>query len=355
LRSAALVLVAAALVACSGTPQPTPPTPTPAQASDLRTRLDLLLTEHVMIVAKESAAALNSSTEYRAYAILLTKEEVTLTQLVRQAVGNTAAADFSAAWKALNADLVDYVIRIATHEGDKADADTSRLTDVTMPQLAGRLADITLGQPQQLLAVVTDEVTALRDTIDGAANHQYAGMYTSLQNAVAAATELGDALAVGIVNRFADRFPGDQGSDQAVRRAHLNVLMLERAYLITMATDAQVNGRPAEGTQTLHALSTNVNLIAAQVSDSRLRQLWTDEMVAIQAYTKNGDAASRQALSETFTSRLADVTRAPASVVTNQVDATIKVIDDQRAKNSDDVAVDDRAAATAMQPIADAL
>jgi hypothetical protein len=356
LRSAALVLVAAALVACSGgTPAPASLIQSPAQASDLRTQLDLLLTEHVMIVAKESAAALDSSSEYRAYAMLLTTNETTLTDLFRRAVGNAAAGDFSSAWTALNADLVDYAIQVATHDADKADAATGRLTDTTMPQLAGRLADITLGQPPQLLVMVTGEVTALRDTIDGAANHQYAGMYTSLENAVSAGTELGDVLAAGIVQRFSDRFPGDQTSEDAVRRAHLNVLMLERAYLITMTTDAQLNDRPTEGTQGLDALSANVDFIAAQVNDARLRQLWGDEMSAIQSYAKNGDATSRRALSDTIAGRLVLVTRAPASVVGNQLGATIKVIDDQRAKNSDDIASDDRAAATAMEPIADTL
>jgi hypothetical protein len=44
----------------------------------------------------------------------------------------------------------------------------------------------------------------------------------------------------------------------------------------------------------------------------------------------------------------------PALVV-NQVQATLKVIDDQRSKSTAALAADDRAAASAMQPVADAL
>lgn len=347
------MLVVAAMVACSEPQAPSPSTAPPAQAADLRTQLDLLLTEHVMIVAKESAAAMNSSAEYGAYTALLITNEAALTQLVRRAVGNSTADAFSQAWKALNADLVDYAIRVATHDGDKADADTSRLTDSTMPQLAEQLANITLGQAHELLPAVTKEVTALRDAIDGAANHHYAAMYTSLANGVSTATALGDAITDGIVRRFTDKFPGDLASQDVVRRVRLNVLLQERAYLVTMATDAQLNGRADERVQALRALSTNLDFISAQLNDPRLGRLWTDELTSISKYAQSGDSASRDALSNTFVSELTSMTKASPNLVSNQVGATIKVIDDQRVKNSADVANDDRAAATATQPIAD--
>jgi hypothetical protein len=357
LRSAALVLAAVALIfGCTPPqPEPSPSSSPPEQASDLRTQLDLLLTEHVMILAKESAAALNGSPAYRAYATLLTTNQSAMTELLRRAVGNTAANGFSTAWTALNADLVDYAIRVATHQGDQADADTQRLTDTTMPALAVQLANVTLGQAQPFLDLVTAMVTSMRDTIDGAANHQYTAMYLSLGNAVGHAVDLGDTIAAGIVHRFTDRFPGDQASQDAARRARLNVLLQERAYLATMATDAQLNGRTAEAKFTLQALSANLDFVMEQLDNPGLRQLWTDELASIQVYAKNGDSASKQALSQTFVNRLVSMTGASANVVTNQVDATIKVLDDQRTKNADDIADDDRAAATATAPIADAL
>jgi hypothetical protein len=357
LRSAAVLLAAAALMSCSmaPTPAPSPSIAPPTQAAELRTQIDLLLTEHVMAVGKESAAALNGSAEYSAYATLLNTNEAALTLLVRRAVGNTTGDGFSTAWRAVNADLVAYAIHVATHDADKAGADTSRLTAITAPVLADQLAAMTLGDPQSLRAAVTEEMTALRDAIDGAANHHYTAMYASLGNAVNRAMALGDVLTDGIVRRFADVYPGEHRSDEVTRRVRLNVFLQQRAYLQTMATEAQLNNRPAERIEATHALASNLDFIVGDARDVRLRNLLAGEVTSLQAYAGAGDAKSKQALSETFANGMTSLTKASSPVVSDQVGATIKVIDDQRAKNTTDVAADDRAAATATQPVADLL
>jgi len=73
---------------------------------------------------------------------------------------------------------------------------------------------------------------------------------------------------------------------------------------------------------------------------------------ALLAYAA-GDGASKPALTDTFVQDFAAVARVNNAPVTVQVNATIKVIDAQRAKSSKTLAAADRAAATAMQPIAD--
>lgn len=308
-----------------------------------------------MIVAKESAAAVNGSGEYPAYAALLATNEEALTRSVRGAAGSTSAANFSRAWRALNSDLVEYAIRIATHDGSGADAATARLTATTMPKLAEQLAEIALSESQPLLTLVTSEVTALRDTIDGAANHQYAAMYVSLASAVSGAMALGDVVANKVVARFPDKFPGDDTAPAVARRVRLNVLTQQRAYLVTMATDALINGRGDDETQALSALSTNLNVMVAELASGRSKQAWSDELSTIRRYASSGDVTAKNALTENFVSQLSSVTSVSPGIVSNQVNATIKVIDDQRARSLDDVAGDDRAAATAMAPLADSL
>jgi len=356
-KAGAILVLAASLMSCSvlssSTPSPSPTAPT--QAGDLRTQLDLLLTEHVMVVAKESAAALNGSGEYPGYVALLSTNEDALMRLVRDAAGHTTATNFSRAWAALNADLVEYAIRIATHDGEKADAATARLTATTMPNLANQLAELTLSDSQSLLTIVTNEVTALRDTIDAAADHHYAAMYVSLTTALSASTTLGDRIADRIAARFPDKFPGDQSATAVVRRVHLNVLTQQRAYLVTMATDAEVNARNDEKAQAFGALSTNLNQILAEMDSARSKQAWSDELANIERYAATGDQVSRSALTEGFVTQLAAVTSASPGIVSNQVNATIKVLDDQRAKKLDDVSGDDRAAAASMAPLADSL
>ena len=54
------------------------------QAGDLRTHLDLILGEQVMIVAKETVAAVNHSEDYPAYTALLTANANDLTALMRR-------------------------------------------------------------------------------------------------------------------------------------------------------------------------------------------------------------------------------------------------------------------------------
>jgi hypothetical protein len=150
-------------------------------------------------------------------------------------------------------------------------------------------------------------------------------------------------------------FPGDQTSPDASRRVLLNDLLQQRAYLMTMTTDAQFGGRPDEKAHAQAALTTNLDLVIGESRDSRSRQLWSDELMWITRYATSGDSVSRSALTDTFVTQLASVTSVSQDIVSNQVGATLKVIDDQRSKQSDAVAQDDRTAATGMQPIADAL
>jgi hypothetical protein len=357
LRLGAALIVCATLASCSVLPAPAPsPSPAPpTQASDLRARLDLLLTEHVMVVAKAAAAAVDGSAQFAGYAALLATNQDGLTRLVSAASGSTTAQLLSQSWQAVNTDLVEYAIRVAAHDGQGADAATQHLSDTTMPQLARQLGRLTAGDSAGLLAMVTAEVTALRDTIDSAAGHHYSAMYTSLSSGVTAAMALGDIVAATLARRFPDRLPGDQASAPVVRRVHLDVLMQERSYLTTMATDAQINGRTDEVAQAVVALAANLDLLLAELPNTGPGQAWTAQLTAIRAYARAGDAASRTALTETFVGRFAASTDVTAAIVASQVDATIAVIDDQRAHNLDQVAGDDRAAATAMAPLADAI
>ena len=130
-----VALLAVALVSCTGSHGPTAsaprlssPTPSPiavnpidSKAADFRTRLDLLLAEHVMIVAKESSAS-NRGDEYTGYLHLLSANGKDLTELFRSALGDTAASSFDQIWSAENDYLVHYTIGLVTHDRSKSDA-----------------------------------------------------------------------------------------------------------------------------------------------------------------------------------------------------------------------------------------
>jgi len=86
---------------------------------------------------------------------------------------------------------------------------------------------------------------------------------------------------------------------------------------------------------------------------TQVAQLWGARNSDLIAYATSADAAARQGLSENFITRLYGVAPLASDSARDQVLATIKVIDDQRAKNFKLVAGDDRAAAAGMQAVAD--
>jgi hypothetical protein len=81
--------------------------------------------------------------------------------------------------------------------------------------------------------------------------------------------------------------------------------------------------------------------------------LWGIRDADLFGYANSSDSSTRQRLTGSFVSQFSALTHAPASAVRDQVIATLKAIDDQRAKAYKNVAGDDRAAAAAMQSIAD--
>ncbi len=84
-----------------------------------------------------------------------------------------------------------------------------------------------------------------------------------------------------------------------------------------------------------------------------MQQLWGARNSDLIAYATRGDAAARQGLTDKFVTRFYGIAPTAADSARDQVLATIRVIDDQRSKAFKGVAADDRAAAAAMQPIAD--
>ena len=82
-----------------------------------------------MIVAKESAAAVNHSDQYSSYTALLTTNSNDLTNLLGRAFGNTAATQLAQAWSIQNGYLVDYAIGVVTHNDAKANGAMSGLVN----------------------------------------------------------------------------------------------------------------------------------------------------------------------------------------------------------------------------------
>jgi len=332
-----------------------------SQAGELRIHLDLLLSEQVMIVAKGSAAAVNHSDQYASYTSLLATNSGALSAVIGSAFGNTSALQFTSAWNMQNAYMVDYAIGVVTHNDDKAKAAMFELTHSFAPQFAQLINSMSRVPLDQVTQLTSQRIADDKAFIDDVFAGNYASYYSHLDIAYGHTARLGDALATEIALKFPDKFPGDAFTHAVDVRVSLSNLLQEHSYLATMATDAAVAGRATESNAASSALAGNGSALAAvftasigPAAGSRFTEIWTVRDSALLGYAA-GTSGAKQLLTEKFVTDFTALAHIHKPQLVDQVNATIKVIDDQRAKSSKTVANDDRAAATAMQPVADSI
>jgi hypothetical protein len=86
---------------------------------------------------------------------------------------------------------------------------------------------------------------------------------------------------------------------------------------------------------------------------TQISQMWWARNSGLISYATSGDPAGWQGVSQKFIARLSGLAPRAVDSARDQMLATLKVIDDQRAKNFKLVAGDDLAAAAGMQAVAD--
>jgi hypothetical protein len=359
---ALVMLVAACDV---GNPQASPspsasPAPNPAAtlAGDLRTHLDLLLGEQVMIVAKQTVAAANHTDDYTAYTRLLATNTAELSELWRRAFGNTTATRLADSWDTQNAYLVDYTIGVVTHDSAKAKTASTNLTQDFVPQFSGLIAGASHLPLDPVSLLLIQQALENKAFIDDYGAQNIAQFYSDLHRAYAQTARFGDALSVEVADRFPDKFPGDPELRAVNARVTGNTLLQERSYLETMATAAQIAGRDAEAGLASASVATNADAVARAFAatpgqdPAALKAALDAEMLAVKSYAaaKGGkDALTRNA------GEIASLAHVSNQHALDHASALIKVVDDQRAKNFSDLANDDRSAATSAQPMGDAV
>jgi hypothetical protein len=368
-----VLAITALLIAACASPQsgsvhspipvssPTPSAnPADSKAGDLRVRLDLLLAEHVIVVAKQAVAAANHTDEYAGYATLLTTNATAIVDLVRSAYGNTSATQFEQVWRIQNGYLIDYTIGVVTHNDAKSNGAMSGLVNGFVPQFAQLITSLTQIPTDQVTQFETQGLAEMKAMIDDEAVQSYAKFYPDLRSAYVKTTALGATLAIRMAQQFPDKFPGDESASAIDARVTLNVLLQEHSYLATMTTDAVVAGRTAEQNAAATSLAANAAALGKLFNDllggtagTQVAEVWGARNADLTAYATRADAAAKKGLTDNFITRFYTVAPTASDAALQQVTAMIKVIDDQRAKASKSLAPDDRAAATGMQGIAD--
>ncbi len=344
-----------------------------SKAADLRVRLDGLLGEHVIVIAKNSlAATANRSDEYRGYATLLTTNGTDLSDVIGSAFGATAAAGFDQIWSAQNNYYVDYTVGLVSHNATKSNGAASGLLNGFVPQFAQFMSSMSSIPLDPITELSREQVLETKAMIDDQAALNNAKTFADLQRAYAQASRIGDALASAIANKFPDKFPGDPANKAVDFRVALNNLLEEHSYLATMTTSATAAGRNAEQAAALNALAANADALGTVFSQAfgtvigtRFDQVWGARDAELVVYAGSADAATRQAafadLTMTFVAQFGslidDATSLAGAAVSNpiqlQIEATVRTIDDQRSQSATQVAGDDHTAAAAMIPMGD--
>jgi hypothetical protein len=347
-------------------------------AADLRVDLNLLLSEHLVLAAKATAAALGGRMdEYEAYGGLLNDNGTDVGALIGAAFGDAAEAEFNRIWSAHNGFFVDYTLGVAGDDDDAKAAAVANLTEVYVPEFAAFLAGPTGIAQASLTGLITEHVLTTKAIVDAQGEGDWAAVYPAIREAFAHMAMLGDPLSEAIAGKLSKDFPGDAGAASVDFRAALNGLLQEHMYLATFATGAALGGRMDEFAAAGAALNQNGTDIGGALgglygeeAETEFNRIWSAHNGFFVDYTvgvATDDEAKRDAAVESLTGTyvpefakfLAGATGLPeatlAELTAAHVVMTKQVVDAQGAGQVGEAADLDREGAHHMREIGDPL
>jgi len=347
-----------------------------SDAANLRTDLNYLLGEHLILAAKATGAALGGRQEqFEAYGGLLNTNGTDLGAAIGSLYGSEAEDEWNRIWSAHNGFFVDYTTGVATDDQAMADQAVNDLTTVYVPEFSAFLAGAT-GLPEDVLADgITEHVLTTKDIVDAQAAEDWDAAYAAIREAYAHMSMLGDALAPAIAE--ANDIDGDATNAGVDFRTALNQLLQEHLYLASFATDAAIDGRNDEFAAAGAALNTNGTDLGAAIgslygseAEDEWNRIWSAHNGFFVDYT-TGVATDDQAMADQavndlttvyvpeFSAFLAGATGLPEDVladgITEHVLTTKDIVDAQAAGDAAAAAQADREAGMHMRMLGDAL
>jgi hypothetical protein len=347
-------------------------------AATLRTTLNALLGEHVILAAAATGAAFDGrDAEFTAAASALDGNSVDIARAVGSVYGPDAEQAFLPLWRRHIGFAVDYTVGVATRDAVKQEEAVRNLIAYT-EDFGAFLQSANPNLPKRVVAdLVKHHVVGLKDVIDAQAGRDHARAYAAQRMATAHMKMIADPLTVAIAQQFPERFAGNPQGDAAELRTTLNVLLREHAYLAGAATSAALGGREAEFKAAAGALDANALDIASAVgsvygadAERAFLPLWRRHIGFFVDYTvgvaTNDRAKQDRAVNElmAYTEDLGAFLQSASPRLPRQVVAdlvkhhviTLKtVVDAQAAKEPAKAFSGIRTAAAHMQMIADPL
>lgn len=360
------------------------------QATDLRSGLTGLLSEHVYLAALATGAALRGDTAgFEAYAAALNGPSASntseLVDAIKSVYGEETGTAFDGLWRSEGhiPAVVAYTQAIA--KDDTAGAEKA-VNDLLA--YATTFGETMNSVNDNLPAAAVEEgvkmhITTLKTVIDAQKAKDQAKIYTSLREAYSHMADFATTLADATAAKFPDKIEGNAKSAEAGLHATLTKLLREHVFLAASATGGALRGDTAAFEAAAGALngpsgSNTASIVAAIGSvygaevQTAFDGLWRSEghIPAVVAYTQavaaDDTAGAEKAVNDllayakTFGQTLNSVNEnLPADVVEQQIvmhATTLKsVIDAQKAKDPTKVATDLRAAVAHMSETAKAL
>jgi hypothetical protein len=199
-------------------------------AATLRTALNALLSEHVILAAAATSAALDGrDAEFKAAAGALDANSVDLARAIGSVYGADAEQAFLPLWRRHIGFAVDYTVGVATKDAAKQQKAVADLLAYTQ-DFGAFLASANPNLPKSVVAeLVKHHVVTLKAVIDAQATRDYARAYAAERAASAHMQMIADPLAQAIVKQFPDRFVGNPQTPAAGLRTSLNVTLREHA------------------------------------------------------------------------------------------------------------------------------
>ena len=347
-------------------------------AADLRSNLNALLGEHVLIAAVATSHALGGrEAAFNGAVGGLDANSVDISKAIGAVYGADAEKAFLPLWRKHIGFFVDYTTGTATKDKAKQDKAVADLVGYSQ-DFDAFLSSANPNLPKNVVAdLVKGHILTLKDVVDAQAAGDWPKAYAATRSAYHHMQMIGDPLASAIVRQFPARFAGSTNSSASTLRTTLNMALREHAIIAAMATGSALGGREAEFKSAANALVGNSIDIAKTIgsvygadAERAFLPLWRKHISFVVDYT-TGLAAKDKAkqdkavddlikYSEDFGAFLTSANpNLPKSIVAELVKGhivTLKdVVDAQAAREWPKVYANLRMAASHMAMIADPL
>jgi hypothetical protein len=182
-------------------------TPTATPAAELRTGLNALLSEHVILAAAATGAAMGErSAEFEAAAGALDANSVDLAKAIGSAYGPDAEKAFLPLWRKHIGSVVEYTQGVASQDKTKQDKAVADLVQYTQG-FGAFLSSANPNLPKHVVAdLVKTHVLTLKDVIDAQASGNAVRAYTALRHAASHVAMIADPLSDAIVKQFPGKY-----------------------------------------------------------------------------------------------------------------------------------------------------